>query len=215
MANGVTMTDPSLVWIGPEVKIAQDVELLVMTSLLGKTSIEQDCTIGPHTRLVDTAVGRGCVLDETIALTSQIDDGVTCGPRAYLREGTHLCQGVKVGTHVEIKNSTVDTDSKVPHLSYIGDAILGKNVNIGAGTITCNYDGAEKHRTVVGDGAFIGSNTMLIAPVKIGEHATTGAGSPISKDVSAGSLGLVRAEQREISDWEKHRIKRREGPHLL
>ena len=164
MDAGVTMTDPDLVWVGPDAKVARDVELLPLTFLYGHTSVGEGSVVGPNTRLVDTVVGRGCTVDETIAYESAIDDGATCGPRAYLRPGAHLCEGAKAGTHVEIKKSTVGKGSKVPHLSYIGDALIGEDVNIGAGSITCNYDGAKKHSTVIGDGAFIGSSTMMVAP---------------------------------------------------
>ncbi len=201
MEAGVTMTDPDLVWVGPDVKVARDVELLPLTFLYGTSSVGEGSLIGPNSRLVDTVVGCACVVDETVALESAIDDGATCGPRAYLRPGSHLCEDAKAGTHVEIKKSTVGKGSKVPHLSYIGDARIGEGVNIGAGSITCNYDGANKHSTVIGDGAFIGSDTMMVAPVKIGAGAIVGAGSVISKDVPADALGISRAEQREVKGW--------------
>ena len=150
MAAGVTMTDPDQVWIGPDVAIEQDVELLPQTFLLGTTRVGEDSVVGPNSRLTDTVVGRGCVVDETVAVEACIDDGATCGPRAYLRPGAHLCEGAKAGTHVEIKKSTVGKGSKVPHLSYIGDCTIGEGVNIGAGSITCNYDGVHKHATTIG-----------------------------------------------------------------
>lgn len=202
MAGGVTMVDPDLVWIGPDVRIERDVEILPMTMLLGSTSIGEDTVVGPNSRLVDTVVGRGCLVDETVAIEAVLDDEVTCGPRAYLRPGAHLCDGAKAGTHVEIKKSTVGPGSKVPHLSYIGDCTIGEGVNVGAGSITCNYDGKNKHKTTIGDRAFIGSDTMLVAPVNIGEGALIGAGSVITKDVSPNALGLGRARQTEIADWE-------------
>ncbi|MCI8468313.1 MAG: bifunctional UDP-N-acetylglucosamine diphosphorylase/glucosamine-1-phosphate N-acetyltransferase GlmU [Eggerthellaceae bacterium] len=206
LAAGVTMTDPDTVWIGPDVAIERDVELLPQVMLMGVTSIGEDSVIGPNTRLTDTRVGRGCVIDETIAVEAVIDDGATCGPRAYLRPGAHLCEGAKAGTHVEIKKSTVGKGSKVPHLSYVGDATIGENVNLGAGTITCNYDGARKWPTVIGDDVFVGSSTMLVAPVTIGDDAVIGAGSVITEDVSAGALGLGRARQTEKPGWvEAHR----------
>lgn len=208
MAEGVTMTDPDLVWVGPDVKVARDVELLPLTFLYGKTSVGEGSVIGPNTRLTDTVVGRGCTVDETIAIESAIDDGASCGPRAYLRPGAHLCEDAKAGTHVEIKKSTVGKGSKVPHLSYIGDAFIGEGVNIGAGSITCNYDGAKKHSTIIGDGAFIGSDTMMVAPVNIGAGAIVGAGSVITEDVQPDSLGIARAEQQEVKGWaEKKRAR--------
>ena len=144
MAAGVTMWAPDLVWIGPDVEIDPDVEILPNVTLMGATRIGEDSVIGPDTRLTDTQVGCGCTVDETVAIEARIDDGATCGPRAYLRPGAHLCEGAKAGTHVEIKKSTVGKGSKVPHLSYIGDATIGEGVNIGAGSITCNYDGEKK-----------------------------------------------------------------------
>lgn len=201
LAAGVTMWDPSQVWIGPDVEIARDVELLPQVILMGSTRIGEDSVIGPNTRLTDTVVGCGCVVDETVAVEAQVDDGATCGPRAYLRPAAHLCEGAKAGTHVEIKKSTVGKGSKVPHLSYVGDATIGEGVNLGAGTITCNYDGAKKWPTTIGDGAFIGSSTMLVAPVNVGAGCIVGAGSVITKDVSAGALGLGRARQTEIEGW--------------
>ncbi|NTU90211.1 MAG: bifunctional UDP-N-acetylglucosamine diphosphorylase/glucosamine-1-phosphate N-acetyltransferase GlmU, partial [Actinobacteria bacterium] len=181
MVNGVTMLDPTLVWIGPDVAIERDVELLPMTFLMGRSTIGEGSVIGPNSRLTDTVVGKNCKVDETVSLKVVLDDHVTCGPRAYLRPGTHMCESSKAGTHVEIKNSLIGPGSKVPHLSYIGDATLGNNVNIGAGSITCNYDGVNKYKTTIGDDAFIGSDTMMVAPVNIGAKATTGAGSTITK----------------------------------
>ncbi|MBU5405745.1 bifunctional UDP-N-acetylglucosamine diphosphorylase/glucosamine-1-phosphate N-acetyltransferase GlmU [Paraeggerthella hongkongensis] len=201
MANGVTMTDPDQVWIGPDVVIEQDVELLPQTFLMGSTRIGEDSVVGPNSRLTDTVVGCGCTVDETVAVEARLDDGATAGPRAYLRPAAHLCEGAKAGTHVEIKKSTVGKGSKVPHLSYIGDTTIGEDVNIGAGSITCNYDGKKKWPTVIGDGAFVGSDTMMVAPVTIGAGAIIGAGSCIAKDVAADALALTRPEQREIPGW--------------
>lgn len=201
MAAGVTMWDPATAYIGPEVEIAPDVELLPNVVLLGKTTIGEDSVVGPDSRLTDTRVGCGCRIDETVAVEALIDDGATCGPRAYLRPAAHLCEGAKAGTHVEIKKSTIGKGSKVPHLSYIGDTTMGEGVNIGAGSITCNYDGANKHATVIEDGAFVGSDTMMVAPVTIGAGALVGAGSTITKDVTPGALALGRARQQEIEGW--------------
>lgn len=203
MENGVTIMDPSTTWIGPDVTIAADTEILPMSFLFGTTRVGSDCVIGPNSRLEDTTVGDGCTLEETIALQSRIDDGATCGPRAYLRPETHLCEGAKAGTHVEIKKSTIGKDSKVPHLSYVGDATIGVDVNLGAGTITCNYDGEKKWPTTIGDRAFVGSDVMLVAPVNVGADSLIGAGSVITKDVSEGALGLGRARQTEIEGWNK------------
>ena len=213
MANGVTMTDPDQVWIGPDVEIAQDVELLPQVMLLGNTSIGEDTVVGPNSRLTDTQVGCGCTVDETVAIEAQIDDGATCGPRAYLRPGAHLCERAKAGTHVEIKKSTIGVGSKVPHLSYIGDTTMGSGVNIGAGSITCNYDGKHKSPTVIGDNVFVDSDTMMVAPVTIGDGAIVGAGSVITREVPADALALTRPEQVAIEGWaaKKRELFAREG----
>ena len=201
MAAGVTMLDPTQVWIGPDVTIGRDTEILPGTMLWGDTHIGENCLVGPQTRLTDTRVGSGCVVDETVAVQAVIDNDVECGPRAYLRPGAHLCDGAKAGTHVEIKKSTVGKGSKVPHLSYIGDCTIGEGVNIGAGTITCNYDGKNKNATTIGDGTFIGSDTMLVAPVNIGSRCTVGAGSTITRDVPDGALAVERSEQTVKPGW--------------
>ena len=201
MAAGDTMLDPTQVWIGPDVTIGRDTEILPGTMLWGDTHIGENCVVGPQTRLTDTRVGSGCVVDETVAVQAVIGNDVECGPRAYLRPGAHLCDGSKAGTHVEIKKSTVGKGSKVPHLSYIGDCTIGEGVNIGAGTITCNYDGKNKNATTIGDGSFIGSDTMLVAPVNIGSHCTVGAGSTITRDVPDGALAVERSEQTVKPGW--------------
>ena len=212
MAAGVTMLDPNLVWVGPDVKVGQDTELWPLTFLFGETTIGKGDVVGPNTRLTDVTVGDDCRLEETVAIESVIEDGVTCGPRAYLRPGTHLMPGAHVGTSVEIKNSTIGEGSKVPHLSYIGDTTMGSGVNIGAASVTCNYDGSKKHRTTIGNDVFIGSDTMMVAPVSIGDGAITGAASCITKDVPAGALGIERSEQRIIEGYtEKRAARKAEG----
>jgi len=201
LLEGVTMADPDLVWIGPDVEIERDVELLPMTFLSGATRVETGAVLGPNTRVTDSTVGRDAVIDSSVVLGATVGEGATVGPVAYLRPGAVLHAKAKVGTSVEIKKSVIGEGSKVPHLSYIGDATIGRGVNVGAGTITCNYDGTNKHATIIGDGAFIGSDTMLVAPVAIGEGAVTGAGSAIARDVPAGSLAIERSEQRTIEGW--------------
>ena len=195
MASGVTMLDPKTVWVGPDVTVGRDTELLPMTMLWGKTSVGESCVVGPNTRLTNTTVGNNVTLEETVVVDVAIDDDVTCGPRAYLRGGAHVLEGAHIGTHVELKNTVVGKGSKVPHLSYIGDCQMGAGVNIGGGSITCNYDGVHKSRTTIGDGAFIGSDTMMVAPVNIGAGAITGASSCITKDVPADALAVERSEQ--------------------
>jgi bifunctional UDP-N-acetylglucosamine pyrophosphorylase/glucosamine-1-phosphate N-acetyltransferase len=205
MEAGVTMLDPSLVWIGPDVALENDVELLPLTFLSGTTSVGSGSVIGPNTRVTDSVVGRDCRLDESVVTGATLADGVSVGPRAYLRAGTVMGSGSKAGTHVEIKNSTIGAGSKVPHLSYLGDAVLGEEVNIGAGAITCNYNGTEKLPTHIGDRSFIGSDTMLVAPVTLGADVVTGAGSVITKDVPNGALALERTEQAVVKDWARRR----------
>jgi bifunctional UDP-N-acetylglucosamine pyrophosphorylase/glucosamine-1-phosphate N-acetyltransferase len=205
MLAGVTMIDPRSAWIGPDVQLAQDVIVEPQVQLRGAVSVGAGSTIGPNTRISDSVVGQRCVVDESVVLGSQIGNDVSIGPRAYLRPGTVMCDGSKAGTHVEIKNSTIGSASKVPHLSYIGDATLGADVNIGAGSITCNYDGVRKSATLIGDRVFVGSDSMLVAPIELGADVTIGAGSTITKDVPAGALGIERAEQRNITGWASKR----------
>ena len=211
MAEGVTMIDPSSTWVGPDAQVGRDTIIYPSTMIMGTTLIGEECIVGPNTRLMDTRVGNHSVIDETVAENVQIDDYVSCGPRAYLRPGTHLCDHSKAGTHVEIKKSTIGVGSKVPHLSYIGDTTMGANVNIGAGSITCNYDGVHKNATTIGDNTFIGSDTMMVAPVNIGADAVTGAGGTITKDVPDGALALERTEQRIIPGYTERKRARQQG----
>jgi bifunctional UDP-N-acetylglucosamine pyrophosphorylase/glucosamine-1-phosphate N-acetyltransferase len=202
---GVTMLDPGLVWIGPDVELEADVELLPLTFLSGHTQVATGSILGPNTRVTDSVIGAGCRVDESILSEAVLEDGVSCGPRAYLRPGTVMQAGSKAGTHVEIKNSTIGPNSKVPHLSYLGDATLGEDVNVGAGAITCNYDGFAKNPTTIGDRAFVGSDTMLVAPVALGADSVTGAGSVITGDVPSGALAVERARQTVVKDWARKR----------
>lgn len=205
MTEGVTFIDPAQAWIGPDATVGRDTVVWPQTHLIGRSVVGEDCQVGPNTRLTDTRVGDGCSLDETVAIEAVVENGVTCGPRCYLRPGTHLLDGAHVGTHVEIKKSTIGEGSKVPHLSYIGDTQMGAGVNIGAGSITCNYDGKNKHATTIGDRTFIGSDTMMVAPVHIGSDAITGAGGTITTDVPDGALALERSEQRIIEGYTERR----------
>ena len=205
MAEGVTFIDPAQAWIGPDAKVGRDTVVWPQTHLIGACEVGEDCQLGPNTRLTDTRVGDRCSLDETVAIEAVVEDDVTCGPRAYLRPGTHLLDRAHVGTHVEIKKSTIGEGSKVPHLSYIGDTTMGAGVNVGAGSITCNYDGKNKHATVIGDRTFIGSDTMMVAPVHIGSDAITGAGGTITKDVPDGALAIERTEQRIVEGYTERR----------
>ena len=188
MREGVGMTDPARTYLDTTVVLAPDVRLLPGTMLSGRTVVGAGSVIGPDTQLVDTIVGAGAVVRHTVARESEIGDGATVGPYASLRPGTRLAAGAHVGTFVEVKNSEIGEGAKVPHLAYVGDADIGPRANIGAGTITANYDGKEKHRTKVGADARTGSNTVLVAPVEVGDGAYTGAGSVVNRDVPPGAL---------------------------
>lgn len=212
MDEGVSIVDPETTYIDAAVKIDSDTVVYPFTFIEGDTVIGADCRIGPFSRLVDSRLGSGVTVQNSVVLESEVGDDCQIGPFSYLRPLTQLEAGVKVGDFVEIKKSRVGRGSKIPHLSYVGDATLGQEVNIGAGTITCNYDGENKFPTVVDDGAFIGSNTNLVAPVKIGAHAVTGAGSTITKDVPPEALAVERSVQKTFSQWrtKKLRVKRSE-----
>lgn len=203
MLSGVTIVDPSSTFIGPDVEIEMDTVVHPFTIIEGKTKIGQDCEIGPYTHVVDSVIGNNVKIIRSEIEKSIIESEVSIGPFARLREGTWLKEKVKIGNFVETKKATIGKNSKAQHLTYLGDATVGENVNVGAGTITCNYDGYRKHKTYIGDGAFIGSNSSLVAPVKIGKGAITGAGSVITEDVPDDSLALGRARQVIKEGWAK------------
>ncbi|MEL0627368.1 bifunctional UDP-N-acetylglucosamine diphosphorylase/glucosamine-1-phosphate N-acetyltransferase GlmU [Salinibacterium amurskyense] len=198
---GVTIEDPATTWIDADVTLNPDVEILPGTQLKGATLVQSGAIIGPDTTLVDCEVGENAVVKRTDATLSVIGANASVGPFAYLRPNTKLGVNGKIGTFVETKNSSIGEGSKVPHLSYIGDTEVGEQSNVGAGTITANYDGVNKNRTVVGAHVRTGSHNVFVAPVRIGDGAYTGAGSVIRKDVPAGSLGINVAPQRNISGW--------------
>jgi bifunctional UDP-N-acetylglucosamine pyrophosphorylase/glucosamine-1-phosphate N-acetyltransferase len=201
MRAGVTIIDPTTTWIDSTVELSNDVTLHPGTALLGSTKVATGAVIGPRTTLTDCVVKEGASVLESIATETIIGEGATVGPFTYLRAGTQLGDSTKAGAFVEMKNAVVGTGSKVPHLSYVGDATIGEGSNIGAATIFVNYDGVEKHHTTVGDQVRIGSDTMLVAPVNIGDGAYTAAGSVITEDVPAGAIGVGRAKQRNVLDW--------------
>ena len=188
MLEGVTIADPASVYIDVDVRLGQDSVVLPNTHVNGRSVIGRDCEIGPNTIIRDCVVGDGCRVVASVLEGSTLEDGVEAGPFSHVRPGSHLESGVRLGNYTEVKNSRLGRDTRSGHFSFVGDADVGANVNIGAGTITCNYDGHDKHRTVIGDGAFIGSDTMLVAPVTIGQRATTGAGAVVTRDVPADSL---------------------------
>jgi bifunctional UDP-N-acetylglucosamine pyrophosphorylase/glucosamine-1-phosphate N-acetyltransferase len=201
MRNGVAVLDPQTVWIDADVVLEPDVTIAPNTQLHGSTRVARDAVIGPDTTLTDCEVGEGATVLKSLATGARIGPGAAVGPFTYLRPGTVLGPGSKVGAYVEVKNSEVGAGSKVPHLSYVGDATIGDRSNIGAGTIVVNYDGRDKHRTTVGDDVRVGSNNSLVAPVDIGDAAYTAAGSAITQDVPAGALAVAREKQKNIDGW--------------
>jgi bifunctional UDP-N-acetylglucosamine pyrophosphorylase/glucosamine-1-phosphate N-acetyltransferase len=210
MGEGVTFRNPESVTIDATVRIGQDTIVYPFAVIEGDTTIGADCVIGPGAHLKSCRVGSGVeIRTGTVAENSMIADGASVGPYAHLRSGTVLGENVKVGNFVETKKARLGKGSKASHLSYLGDAEIGEDVNVGAGTITCNYDGVNKHVTVLEDGVFIGSDTQLVAPVRVGRGAYVGAGSTVTKDVPAGALALSRTPQKTIDGWaEKAAAKR-------
>ncbi len=208
MLAGVTIVDPSATVIDVEVEIGQDTVIAPFTSLHGTTRIGARSTVGPHATVIDTRVGDEARVLHSYTVEADVGDRVSVGPFAYLRPGAVLREGAKAGTFVEIKNSEIGAGTKVPHLSYIGDADIGEGTNLGASTITANYDGYRKHRTTIGSGVKTSVDTTLIAPVTIGDEAYTAAGSVISKDVPPGALGVARADQRNIEGYAERRKQR-------
>ena len=188
MLEGVTMIDPSTTNIGAEVTIGQDTVIYPNTILEGKTVIGEDCEIGPNTLIRESQLGNGCQIFSSVVEFARLENNVDIGPFAHLRKGAHLDDGVHMGNFGEVKNSYLAPGVKMGHFSYLGDAEIGENVNIGAGTITCNYDGKRKHKTVIEKDVFIGSDTMLVAPLHIGEGARTGAGAVVNRDVESRTL---------------------------
>jgi bifunctional UDP-N-acetylglucosamine pyrophosphorylase/glucosamine-1-phosphate N-acetyltransferase len=201
MRAGVTMVDPSRVYVDIDVSLEPDVTLEPGVALRGATRIASGAVIGPDTTLVDTDVAEGAVVRRTEALLAVIGPRASVGPYTYLRPGTVLGADGKVGGFCEVKNSTIGEGSKVPHLSYVGDAEIGRGTNIGAATVFVNFDGVAKHRTVVGDDVRVGSDTMLVAPLVVGDGAYTAAGSVVTEDVPPGALALGRARQTTLPGW--------------
>jgi len=201
MRDGVTIVDPLSTWVDATANVASDVVLMPGTAISGTTTVAAGAVIGPRTTLVDCTVGTGARVVESRCTEAIIGEGASVGPYTFLRPGTKLLPHSKVGAYVEMKNATLGEGSKVPHLSYVGDAVIGEGSNIGAATIFVNYDGVEKHYTVVGDHVRIGSDSMLVAPVTIGDGAYTAAGSVITEDVPPGAIGVGRAKQRNVIGW--------------
>ena len=209
MLSGVTMIDPATTYIDVGVEIGRDTVIFPQTILEGKTRVGENCRLGPGLQLVDTIVGNSVFCRQSVVLESVLQDGAVIGPFAHIRPGSIIGPGAKIGDFVEIKNSTIGKGSKVPHLSYVGDTQMGPAVNMGAGSIVVNYDGRRKHTTSIGEGAFIGCNSNLIAPVSIGSSSFVAAGSTITHDVPSGSLSISRSRQ-EIKEGMGKRLLKKE-----
>jgi bifunctional UDP-N-acetylglucosamine pyrophosphorylase/glucosamine-1-phosphate N-acetyltransferase len=201
MYEGVSIIDPATTWIDVQVELGRDVVIHPNTQLYGATRVAEAAEIGPNCTLTDTVVGEGAKVTNATTQGAEIGPEATVGPYTYLRPGTKLGRKAKAGGFVEMKNAVVGEGSKVPHLSYIGDAEIGAGSNIGAGTITANYDGAAKHRTEIGDHAFVGTNTVLIAPTRIADGAYVAAGSAINTPVPPGAMAVARGRQRNVEGW--------------
>jgi bifunctional UDP-N-acetylglucosamine pyrophosphorylase/glucosamine-1-phosphate N-acetyltransferase len=202
---GVTIVDPASTLIDVDVTIGADTVIEPSSFLRGSTDVGGGCTVGPLTTLIDTRLGNGVKVPHSYLQQAHVEDGATVGPFAYLRPGAHLHHNAKAGTFVEIKNSEIGAGTKVPHLSYIGDADIGEQTNIGAGNITANYDGKNKHRTTIGSRVKTSVDTMFVAPVTVGDEAYTGAGSVITEDVPPGALGIARERQTNIEGYAERR----------
>jgi bifunctional UDP-N-acetylglucosamine pyrophosphorylase/glucosamine-1-phosphate N-acetyltransferase len=207
---GVTVIDPRSTWIDSTVKIAADTTIEPGSYLRGQTAVGPNATIGPHSTLTDCSVGDRAKVIHSYLIEAEVGPGASVGPFAYLRPGARLAENAKAGTFVEIKNSNIGAGAKVPHLSYVGDADVGERSNLGAATITANYDGRDKHRTTIGEDVHTGVDTTLVAPVSVGDGAYTGAGSVITKDVPEDALAVARARQKNIEDYAK---RKRDGSH--
>lgn len=201
MLAGVTVVDPATTWIDVTVTFEQDAVVHPGTQLHGATHLGEGAEVGPNSRLTDTRVGAGARVDNTVAVSAEVGADASVGPYAYLRPGTRLGAKGKIGTYVETKNATIGEGTKVPHLSYVGDATIGEQSNIGAASVFVNYDGREKHHTNIGSHCRTGSDNMFVAPVTVGDGAYTAAGSVITKDVPPGSLAVARGQQRNIEGW--------------
>jgi bifunctional UDP-N-acetylglucosamine pyrophosphorylase/glucosamine-1-phosphate N-acetyltransferase len=203
------VVDPATTYVDVDVEVGQDTVLAPLTFLEAGTRVGARCSIGPNVRLTDCTVDDEAQITQAVAVGAHVGAGALVGPFAYLRPGADLAPGSKVGTYVEVKQSRIGAGSKVPHLTYVGDAEVGAGVNVGAGTVFVNYDGVSKNRITVGDGAFIGSDTMLVAPLDVGPGAQTAAGSTITRDVPADALAIERAEQRTVEGYGARRRQRK------
>jgi bifunctional UDP-N-acetylglucosamine pyrophosphorylase/glucosamine-1-phosphate N-acetyltransferase len=209
MAGGVTIVDPATAWIGPDVTIGADTVIHPNVHLEGHTRIGSGCTINASVRIVDSTIDDGAVVNNfCVVIESHVGSGARIGPFAHIRPQSAIGEGAHIGNFTEVKKTTIGKGSKANHLSYLGDATIGDGVNVGAGTITCNYDGTHKQQTVIEDGAFIGSDTQLIAPVTVHAGAYVGSGTTIREDVPAGALAVSAGKQRNIEGWVEKKKKR-------
>ena len=206
VAAGVTLLDPATTFVDDTVTIGAGTVLHPGVTLEGKTAIGANCRVRSWVRITDSTIGDNVLInDNCIIVESRVDAGARVGPFAHIRPASHVKRDARVGNFVELKRTVLGDGSKANHLSYLGDATIGAGANIGAGTITCNYDGAHKHQTIIEDGAFVGSDTQLVAPVTVGAGAYIAAGSSITHDVPAGALGVARAKQTNIEGWVKRK----------
>ena len=204
MLSGVTIIDPKTTYVDRMVEIGRDTILYPNCSLQGKTRIGERCIIESNSNISDSIIGNEVTIRSSSVVTeSKVEEGASIGPLAHLRPLSEVKTGARIGNFVEVKKSVIGKGTKASHLAYIGDSILGKEVNIGAGTITCNYDGFEKHQTIIGDRVFVGSNVELVAPVKVGNNSSIGAGTTVTKDVPEGALAISRVKQKNIEGWNK------------
>ncbi len=204
MLSGVTIIDPRTTYVDRTVEIGKDTTLYPNCTLQGRTRIGERCVIEPNAKISDSVIGSGVTIRSSSVITeSKIDDGASIGPFAHLRPLSEVKTRAEIGNFVEVKKSVIGKGSKANHLAYIGDSLVGEEVNIGAGTITCNYDGYEKHQTIIGDRVFVGSNVELVAPVKVGSRSSIGAGTTVTKDVPEGALAIGRIKQMNIRGWSK------------
>ncbi len=213
MLAGVTVVDPASTWVDADVEIAADARIEPGTSLRGATALSAGAIVGPLSTLIDSRVGEGATIPHSYLVECEVGEGALVGPFAYLRPGAALEAGAKAGTFVEIKNSRIGAGAKVPHLAYVGDADVGAGSNLGAGTITANYDGFRKNRTAIGRNVRIGVDTMLIAPVEVGDDAYTGAGAVIKSDVPEGALAVSENEQRNIAGYAARKAAKMQEEH--
>ncbi len=209
MTGGVTITDPATTFIDADVHIGRDTVVLPFSLISGESTIGEDCVIGPFAQIRNSIIGEACRIERAHVDQSTLAQNVHVGPFSRLRPGSVLDDGVRVGTHAEIKNSHIGAGTAIAHFSAVLDSDVGANANIGAGTVTANFDGIDKHRTEIGDRAQVGSDTILVAPVRVGEDAYTAAGSVITADVPAGSLAIERSEQKIVAGWTERRRERR------